>query len=75
MRRKHQVTLVAIKRLVGAEAPSSGTSGLPKGAAPGPSDAELMERVVEAPLPTSRLRESDILVIAGFDQDIEKLPK
>lgn len=75
MRRKHQVTLVAIKRLVGAEAPTSGNSGLPKGAAPGPSDADLMERVVEAPLPTSRLRETDILVIAGFDQDIEKLPK
>lgn len=75
MRRKHQVTLVAIKRLVGAETPTSGTSGLPKGAALGPSDADLMERVVEAPLPTSRLRETDILVIAGFDQDIEKLPK
>lgn len=75
MRRKHQVTLVAIKRLVPGETLKPGSSGLPRGAAPGPSDEELMERVVEAPLPTSRLRESDILVIAGFDQDIEKLPR
>ncbi len=31
--------------------------------------------MIEAPLPTSRLRDTDILVIAGFDEDIEKLPK
>ncbi|MBL0922186.1 MAG: TrkA family potassium uptake protein [Phycisphaerales bacterium] len=75
MRRKHQVTLVAIKRLAGAEAPRTGAPGLPAGAAIGPSDQDLLERIVEAPLPTSRLRDTDILVIAGFDQDIEKLPK
>lgn len=74
MRRKFQVTLVAIKRL--ASGPKKDGDAPSKAGAAEPEDAGASaERVVEAPLPTSRLRESDILVIAGFDQDIEKLPK
>lgn len=58
VRNKHNVTIVAIKRLR-----SQQESG-------GPEDREVI-----LPQPDSRLRESDTLVIAGFDKDLKRLPR
>ncbi|TVQ61876.1 MAG: TrkA family potassium uptake protein [Phycisphaerales bacterium] len=61
LRKNHKVTIVAIKRRV-ASSTSSGADSYE-------------QRVIEAPLPTSRLTTDDILVIAGFDKDLERLPR
>ena len=34
-----------------------------------------VERVVDVPQPGSRLESTDTLVIAGFDADLQKLPR
>lgn len=60
LRTKHNVTMVAIKRLT----PSASASGA----------EEVEDRVVDLPLPTSKLSSDDVLVIAGYDRDIRKLP-
>lgn len=60
VRRKHHVNIVAIKRRV-AVALETGEEGFE-------------ELVVDLPMPTSRLRSDDILVIAGRDEDLEDLP-
>jgi len=61
LRRKFNITVVAIRRRV----VSSSETG---------ADT-FEERVVDVPLPTSRLGRDDTLVIAGFDADLEKLPR
>ena len=61
LRRKHAVTVVAIKRRV--------ESGSEAGA------STFEERVVDVPSPTSRIRAEDTIVIAGFDRDIDRLPR
>ncbi len=58
VRNTHNVTIVAIKRLIDGEE----ASGAP-------------DRQVILPQPDSRLRESDTLVIAGFDKDLKRLPR
>jgi trk system potassium uptake protein TrkA len=58
VRNKHNVTIVAIKRLRAAN-----ESG-------GPEDREVI-----LPQPDSKLRETDTLVIAGFDKDLKRLPR
>jgi trk system potassium uptake protein len=58
VRNKHNVTIVAIKRLR-----AKGESG-------GPGDREVI-----LPQPDSTLRETDTLVIAGFDKDLKRLPR
>jgi trk system potassium uptake protein TrkA len=60
LRNKHNVTIVAIKR----RTPSASASGA----------EEVEERVVDLPQPSSRLTSEDVLVIAGFDKDIRRLP-
>jgi len=60
LRSKHNVTIVAIKR----KAPSASPSGA----------QELEERVIDLPLPESQLAAEDVLVIAGFDKDLRRLP-
>lgn len=60
LRKNHRITVVAIRR---ARADA------------GPVDDPRVERSVETPMPGSRLAKSDILVIAGFDRDLEKLPE
>lgn len=61
LRRKFNITVVAIRRRV----VSSSETG---------ADT-FEERVVDVPLPTSRLGRDDTLVIAGFNADLEKLPR
>lgn len=61
LRRKHNVTVVAIRRRVQVSSESG-------------EDA-YEERVVDVPLPTSRIGQGDTLVIAGFNRDVEKLPR
>ncbi len=61
VRSKHNVTIVAIKRRV-ASATETGSESYD-------------EQVVDLPQPTSRLAADDTLVIAGFDEDIRKLPR
>ncbi len=61
LRRKHNVTVVAIRRRVQVSSESG-------------EDA-FEERVVDVPLPTSRIGPGDTLVIAGFNRDVEKLPR
>lgn len=61
LRRKFNVTVVAIKRKVESSSPTGADT--------------FEERVVDVPLPTSRLGKDDTLVIAGFDKDMEKLPR
>ncbi len=61
LRRKHNVTVVSIKRRV--EAASATGVDLYE------------ERVVDLPQPGSRLDRDDILILAGFDTDLEKLPR
>lgn len=58
LRKEHRITVVAIRR---ASPTSNGRDARP-------------ERTVETPMPGSRLAATDILVIAGFDRDLEKLP-
>ncbi len=61
LRKKHNVAVVAIKRRV---------------ATSGPTGADTFEeRVVDVPMPSSRLGHEDTLVIAGFDRDLERLPR
>ena len=60
LRRKHKVTVVAIRR----RTHTSSETGL---------DA-YEERIVDVPLPSSRLSAEDTLMIAGFNVDLEKLP-
>ncbi len=61
LRKRFNVTIVAIKRRVEASAPS------------GVDTADT--RVVDVPLPTSRLGGDDTIVIAGYDKDLERLPR
>lgn len=61
LRRKHNVTIVAIKRRVET----------PTGSGADSTD----ERVVDVPLPASRLSADDTIIIAGFDEDLERLPR
>jgi len=61
VRSKHNVTIVAIKRRV-ASAAETGVESYD-------------EHVVDLPQPTSRLTADDTLVLAGFDDDIRKLPR
>lgn len=61
LRKRFNVTIVAIKRRVEASAPSGVDT----------DDT----RVVDVPLPTSRLGSDDTIVIAGYDADLEKLPR
>lgn len=61
LRRKHKVTVVAIKRRI-ETASETGVDSF-------------VERVVDVPQPSSRLEPHDTLVIAGFDADLEKLPR
>lgn len=61
LRRKHNVTVVAIRRRI-QTASESGAEAFE-------------ERVVDVPLPTSRLGKDDTLVLAGFDKDLERLPR
>lgn len=58
LRKEYRVTIVAIRRAVASH---NAKDGRP-------------ERVVEVPMPASRLGVNDILVIAGFDRDLENLP-
>ncbi len=61
LRAKHNVTIVAIKRRV-ASATASGAESAG-------------EYVIDLPMPTSMLTAEDTLVIAGFDDDIKRLPR
>ncbi len=61
LRNKHKVTIVAIKRRVASSTPT------------GAEDFEA--RVIDLPQPASRIEADDTLVLAGFDKDIEKLPR
>ncbi|MFU8828320.1 MAG: potassium channel family protein [Phycisphaerales bacterium] len=61
LRKRFNVTIVAIKRRVEAAAPSGVDT----------HDT----RVVDVPLPTSRLGSDDTIVIAGYDADLERLPR
>lgn len=60
LRRRHKVTVVAIKRTIESASPT-GAGGI-------------ADQVVDTPLPTSRVERGDTLVVAGFDEDLEKLP-
>jgi trk system potassium uptake protein TrkA len=62
LRRSHNVTMVAIRRRTDADQPAG-----PRG--------EVRDRVVELPQPTSRLASDDLLVLAGFDADLKRLPR
>lgn len=61
LRRKHNVTVVAIKRRVQTTTQTG--------------EEAFEERVLDLPLPTSRLGRDDTIVLAGFDADLEKLPR
>lgn len=61
LRRRHNITVVAIRRRM----PAASETG---------EDA-FVERILDVPAPTSRLGRDDTLVIAGFDADIERLPR
>lgn len=60
LRRRFNVTVVAIKRPIESSAPSGVDT--------------LGSRVVDLPMPASRLSEGDTLILAGFDRDLERLP-
>jgi len=61
LRNKHNVTVVAIKR----RSPAVIESG-----------SEVFEdRIVDLPQPISLVNEDDVLILAGFDRDVEKLPR
>jgi trk system potassium uptake protein TrkA len=61
LRKKHNVTVVAIKRLVESASASGADT--------------FVERVVDLPQPTSTLEARDTLVLAGFEEDLQKLPR
>lgn len=61
LRRRHNVTVVAIKRAVERASPT-GAEGFE-------------ERVVDVPLPSSRLGQDDTIILAGYDRDLERLPR
>ena len=61
LRRKYNVTVVAIKRKVEAASETGADS--------------YEERVVDVPQPRSRVGADDTLIVAGFDADLEKLPR
>jgi len=61
LRRKHKVTVVAIRRKMH----TSSQTGVDS----------YEERIVDVPLPSSRISAEDTLVIAGFNVDLEKLPR
>ncbi len=61
LRRKYNVTIVAIKRKVESATATGADS--------------YEERVVDVPQPKSRLGADDTLIVAGFDADLEKLPR
>jgi len=61
LRRKHKVTIVAIKRRVESASETGADT--------------YDEMVVDVPMPASQLDETDTLVIAGFDRDLEQLPR
>lgn len=61
LRRKHNVTVVAIRKRVVTSSESGADS--------------YEERILDVPMPTSRLGRDDTLVIAGFDDDLERLSR
>jgi trk system potassium uptake protein len=61
LRKRYNVTVVAIKRRIESST-ESGAEGIE-------------ERVVDLPMPASRLGEDDVLILAGFDSDLERLPR
>ncbi len=61
LRQKYHVNIVAIKRSVSTISEETGQT-------------TIEERIVDLPLPTSRLAADDILIIAGDNDAIEKLP-
>ncbi len=60
IRQDHHVNIVAIKRTREV----THTNG----------ETTTIETIVDVPLPTSRLLADDILIIAGHEKDLEKLP-
>jgi trk system potassium uptake protein TrkA len=61
LRRRYSVTVVAIKRRVETASPTGADT--------------YEERVVDVPMPTSRIGGTDTLVLAGFEEDLERLPR
>lgn len=61
LRRQHKVTVVAIKRRVETSGPTGADT--------------LEERVLDVPQPTSTLGPDDTIILAGFDRDLERLPR
>ncbi|MEM1166196.1 MAG: TrkA family potassium uptake protein [Planctomycetota bacterium] len=61
LRQTHKVTIVAIKQKVPIASPTGADT--------------FEEVVVDVPRPDSRLARDDTLVIAGFDTDLENLPR
>lgn len=61
LRKRYKVTVVAIKRRV----QGSGPAGVDA------SDA----RVVVVPLPSTRMLADDTVILAGYDKDLERLPR
>jgi trk system potassium uptake protein TrkA len=61
LRKRHSVTVVAIRRRL----PVTTETG---------EDA-YTERIMDVPAPTSRLGRDDTLMLAGFETDLEKLPR
>lgn len=64
LRRAHNITMVAIRRKARPDGSARTTDA---------SD-EQRDRVVELPQPTSRLQPDDLLVVAGFDEELKRLP-
>jgi trk system potassium uptake protein TrkA len=60
LRRRYNVTVVAIKRRVESASPTGVDT--------------LDTRVVDLPMPGSKLAADDTLIIAGFDRNLERLP-
>lgn len=60
IRLEHHVNIVAIKRQKAVE--------------DGNGERRIIERIVDVPLPTSKLESEDILILAGRESDLEKLP-
>lgn len=58
IRNTHNVTIVAIKRLIDAD-----------------ENSGAQDRAIILPQPDSQLRESDTVIIAGFDKDLKRLPR
>lgn len=60
VRLEHHVNIVAIKRQ--------------KAVADDTGEPRVLERIVDVPLPTSKLEAGDILILAGRESDLEALP-